>query len=181
MVRADFRKHIYMHCEQPMRPATSQRCVVCSDAKVQLLPVLYMRKAVFWRRGCLRRRCPGKYSASVARPSKDPFWADVLLRGSLSQGAWNPEELVCPGCAAGDAAQICPKHGTDFLEYKCRYCCSVAVWFCFGTRAAKVILVSLCNFARGGRNDTLLRPLPQSLRPYATHGRARCVPAICPR
>lgn len=29
--------------------------------------------------------------------------------------------------------QMCPKHGTDFLEYKCRYCCSVAVFFCFGT------------------------------------------------
>lgn len=29
--------------------------------------------------------------------------------------------------------QVCPKHGTDFLEYKCRYCCSVAVYFCFGT------------------------------------------------
>lgn len=28
---------------------------------------------------------------------------------------------------------MCPKHGTDFLEYKCRYCCSVAVYFCFGT------------------------------------------------
>jgi hypothetical protein len=28
---------------------------------------------------------------------------------------------------------MCPKHGTDFLEYKCRYCCSVAVFFCFGT------------------------------------------------
>lgn len=29
--------------------------------------------------------------------------------------------------------QVCPKHGTDFLEYKCRYCCTVAVYFCFGT------------------------------------------------
>ena len=28
---------------------------------------------------------------------------------------------------------MCPKHGSDFLEYKCRYCCSVAVFFCFGT------------------------------------------------
>ena len=28
---------------------------------------------------------------------------------------------------------MCPKHGTDYLEYKCRYCCSVAVFFCFGT------------------------------------------------
>ncbi len=29
--------------------------------------------------------------------------------------------------------QDCPKHGTEFLEWKCRFCCSVAVWYCFGT------------------------------------------------
>ena len=28
--------------------------------------------------------------------------------------------------------QVCKDHGTDFLEYKCRYCCSVAIFFCFG-------------------------------------------------
>ena len=28
--------------------------------------------------------------------------------------------------------QMCPNHGTDYLEYKCRYCFSVAVFFCFG-------------------------------------------------
>eukprot|EP00094_Tigriopus_californicus_P010528 TCALIF_10156-PA protein Name:"Similar to MYCBP2 E3 ubiquitin-protein ligase MYCBP2 (Homo sapiens)" AED:0.02 eAED:0.04 QI:14/0.77/0.5/1/0.88/0.8/10/0/4914 len=46
---------------------------------------------------------------------------------------YNPEELVCGGCSDVSQAQMCPKHGTDYLEYKCRYCCSVAVFFCFGT------------------------------------------------
>jgi hypothetical protein len=48
---------------------------------------------------------------------------------------YDPTELVCPACSnvSGIAIQVCPKHGTDFLEYKCRYCCSVAVYFCFGT------------------------------------------------
>ncbi|XP_055389767.1 E3 ubiquitin-protein ligase highwire-like [Condylostylus longicornis] len=46
---------------------------------------------------------------------------------------YNPEELVCGACSDVARAQMCPKHGTDFLEYKCRYCCSVAVFFCFGT------------------------------------------------
>jgi len=46
---------------------------------------------------------------------------------------FNPEELVCGGCSDVSQAQMCPKHGTDYLEYKCRYCCSVAVFFCFGT------------------------------------------------
>lgn len=46
---------------------------------------------------------------------------------------YDPNELVCGGCSDVSRAQMCPKHGTDFLEYKCRYCCSVAVFFCFGT------------------------------------------------
>ena len=46
---------------------------------------------------------------------------------------YDPTELVCGGCSDVTSAQMCPKHGTDFLEYKCRYCCSVAVFFCFGS------------------------------------------------
>ena len=46
---------------------------------------------------------------------------------------FDPSELVCGACSDVSRAQMCPKHGTDFLEYKCRYCCSVAVFFCFGT------------------------------------------------
>ncbi|RWS17339.1 E3 ubiquitin-protein ligase MYCBP2-like isoform X4 [Dinothrombium tinctorium] len=46
---------------------------------------------------------------------------------------YDPSELVCGACSDVTQAQMCPKHGTDFLEYKCRYCCSVAVFFCFGT------------------------------------------------
>ncbi|KAH9488940.1 E3 ubiquitin-protein ligase mycbp2 [Bulinus truncatus] len=46
---------------------------------------------------------------------------------------FDPSELVCGGCSDVSRAQMCAKHGADFLEYKCRYCCSVAVFFCFGT------------------------------------------------
>ncbi|ERL96283.1 hypothetical protein D910_01720 [Dendroctonus ponderosae] len=47
--------------------------------------------------------------------------------------SYDPAELVCGACSDVARAQMCPKHGADFLEYKCRYCCSVAVFFCFGT------------------------------------------------
>ncbi|XP_076385847.1 MYC binding protein highwire isoform X12 [Megachile rotundata] len=46
---------------------------------------------------------------------------------------FDPAELVCGGCSDVARAHMCPKHGADYLEYKCRYCCSVAVFFCFGT------------------------------------------------
>ncbi|EFX83071.1 hypothetical protein DAPPUDRAFT_48552 [Daphnia pulex] len=47
--------------------------------------------------------------------------------------SFNPSELVCGGCSDVSRAQMCHRHGADYLEYKCRYCCSVAVFFCFGT------------------------------------------------
>lgn len=42
-------------------------------------------------------------------------------------------ELVCRGCASKGQRQ-CPEHGTDFLAWKCRYCCErEAQYLCFGT------------------------------------------------
>jgi len=42
-------------------------------------------------------------------------------------------ELVCRGCASKGQVQ-CPEHGTEFLGWKCRYCCErEAHYFCFGT------------------------------------------------
>lgn len=38
-----------------------------------------------------------------------------------------PEELVCGGCRGS-----CEKHGNDQMVFKCRFCCSVASYFCFG-------------------------------------------------
>ena len=71
--------------------------------------------------------------------------------------AFNPEELVCGGCSDVSQAQMCPKHGTDYLEYKCRYCCSVAVFFCFGT-------THFCN-VRAVSTPVTFPPLP---RPVTT-------------
>uniref|UniRef100_A0AC35TMX7 B box-type domain-containing protein n=1 Tax=Rhabditophanes sp. KR3021 TaxID=114890 RepID=A0AC35TMX7_9BILA len=50
-----------------------------------------------------------------------------------SQIPFNPEELVCGGCSDVLGGAVCTVHGSDFMEFKCRYCCSVALFFCFGT------------------------------------------------
>eukprot|EP01029_Cantina_marsupialis_P027411 TRINITY_DN766_c0_g1_i2.p1 TRINITY_DN766_c0_g1~~TRINITY_DN766_c0_g1_i2.p1 ORF type:complete len:3952 (+),score=1641.27 TRINITY_DN766_c0_g1_i2:307-12162(+) len=58
-------------------------------------------------------------------------------RACLAAGDGNdnfdPKDLICGGCVPHSAEQDCPKHGRDYLEWKCRFCCSVAVYFCFGT------------------------------------------------
>ena len=45
------------------------------------------------------------------------------------------QDLICGGCAAemvGAGVTKCDKHGTDFIDYKCDYCCSIALFFCGG-------------------------------------------------
>jgi E3 ubiquitin-protein ligase MYCBP2 len=33
----------------------------------------------------------------------------------------------------GKGVTKCSKHGVDYIDFKCRFCCSIALWFCFGT------------------------------------------------
>ena len=44
---------------------------------------------------------------------------------------------MCPECVdihLGIDINInkCKTHGKDFIEWKCKFCCSVAQWFCWG-------------------------------------------------
>ncbi|XP_078322875.1 E3 ubiquitin-protein ligase MYCBP2-like [Crassostrea virginica] len=45
----------------------------------------------------------------------------------------DPNDLICPLCSDTSKDKNCPRHGADYLQYKCRYCCSVAMFHCFGT------------------------------------------------
>ncbi|GAM20373.1 hypothetical protein SAMD00019534_035480, partial [Acytostelium subglobosum LB1] len=41
------------------------------------------------------------------------------------------EELLCGGCSC-DGKDNCAKHGKDYVEYKCKFCCNMSVFFCWG-------------------------------------------------
>ncbi|KAH7424102.1 hypothetical protein KP509_12G090100 [Ceratopteris richardii] len=69
----------------------------------------------------------------------------------------NPLELVCGGCsAAADPNMICSKgHGTKYIEFKCKFCCSLATYFCFG----RTHFCSNCHVTRPD-GDPSFRPEP---------------------
>ena len=49
---------------------------------------------------------------------------------------FNPKDCVCgkDSNLSGVAGETnCKKHGKDFIEYKCKFCCKYASWFCWGT------------------------------------------------
>lgn len=49
------------------------------------------------------------------------------------RGDFDPKELLCGGCSGVAGQEVCPTHGKDFIEYKCKFCCSMSVFFCWGT------------------------------------------------
>ncbi|CAL2043031.1 unnamed protein product [Caenorhabditis brenneri] len=61
------------------------------------------------------------------------FGGESRCQAALDNSQFNPEELLCGGCSDTSGVQVCPRHGVEYLEYKCRFCCSIAVFFCFGT------------------------------------------------
>ncbi|VDO50976.1 unnamed protein product, partial [Haemonchus placei] len=61
------------------------------------------------------------------------FGGESRCQMALQSFQYNAAELVCGGCSAPAGTEVCGRHGAEYLEYKCRYCCSIAVYFCFGT------------------------------------------------
>uniref|UniRef100_A0A913I5E3 RCR-type E3 ubiquitin transferase n=1 Tax=Strongyloides stercoralis TaxID=6248 RepID=A0A913I5E3_STRER len=76
------------------------------------------------------------YKCGKAYYGGDVNCHQVLLQeddGNQHKITFKPEELICGGCSNVAGGGSCTKHGTEYIEYKCRFCCSVAVYFCFGT------------------------------------------------
>eukprot|EP00047_Mylnosiga_fluctuans_P000811 m.202671 g.202671 ORF g.202671 m.202671 type:complete len:4234 (-) comp10109_c2_seq9:387-13088(-) len=74
-----------------------------------------------------------KYAYYLCFKCKHAYFGGLRACQDARGDDFNPADLICPMCVEGPAMQECPRHGSDFLEYKCRFCCSVAVFFCFGT------------------------------------------------
>jgi E3 ubiquitin-protein ligase MYCBP2 len=66
-----------------------------------------------------------------------PYCGGARVCGEAGEReAFNKKDLVCGACSNVRLRLkngVCSKHGSDYVSFKCRYCCSVAVWFCFGT------------------------------------------------
>jgi E3 ubiquitin-protein ligase MYCBP2 len=46
---------------------------------------------------------------------------------------FQPDEMICLNCMVQAGAEACARHGTEFMQFKCRYCCSIAKYHCWGT------------------------------------------------
>lgn len=64
---------------------------------------------------------------------KKPYYGGEKACGAPVQAEdFNPKDLICGSCSTGKN-ETCRKHGKEYIEYKCKFCCKVACFFCWGT------------------------------------------------
>lgn len=66
---------------------------------------------------------------------KNPYFAGARVCGAAGDEEDHPDddpkELVCNKCSR-TSIQSCPKHGDAWIAHKCRFCCSIASYSCWG-------------------------------------------------
>eukprot|EP00002_Diphylleia_rotans_P023517 TRINITY_DN4628_c0_g2_i4.p1 TRINITY_DN4628_c0_g2~~TRINITY_DN4628_c0_g2_i4.p1 ORF type:complete len:534 (-),score=81.74 TRINITY_DN4628_c0_g2_i4:58-1659(-) len=73
-----------------------------------------------------------RYSYSMCFKCKKPYFTGQV-QCAAGMAEFKPEDLLCAACSSVDGnCTNCPIHGQEYIQYKCRYCCNLAVWFCFG-------------------------------------------------
>lgn len=77
------------------------------------------------------------YSYYECFKCKTPYFGGLkscedALEHHGNEKPYKPEELVCAKCC-DIPLENCAKHGSEYIEFKCKYCCALALWFCWGT------------------------------------------------
>jgi hypothetical protein len=62
----------------------------------------------------------------------NPYFAGARACGAAeAQEEIKKEDLFCAACQKVESQESCKTHGNDWLSFKCRFCCSNAVWHCW--------------------------------------------------
>lgn len=75
---------------------------------------------------------PGGYAMSIFSyflccKCKRPYFGGRKVCDDGRGNDFNPEDLVCSNCS-GLEVNNCAKHGEEFVQFKCQFCCSIANW-----------------------------------------------------
>ena len=74
-----------------------------------------------------------RFSYFLCYKCHQPYYGGERVCEGDQVREYDPKELLCSGCCEFSAQATCPIHGNDYIEWKCRFCCNVAVYFCWGT------------------------------------------------
>ena len=71
---------------------------------------------------------------------KQPYFGGLIdceqEMNNAEEAKAKPEDLLCRDCVLkeiGGGKDICKEHGKQQIDWKCMFCCDIAVFHCFGT------------------------------------------------
>jgi len=71
-----------------------------------------------------------RYAFYYCHICKSPYYGGLAQCRDLARGL-NASDFVCAPCS-GIGEDKCKIHGKDYMVYKCKFCCNVASYFCWG-------------------------------------------------
>lgn len=63
---------------------------------------------------------------------KKPYFGGLRDCADIEPENIDPTSYECLGCKVGAGEISCEKHGKKFIDWKCRWCCKMASWTCYG-------------------------------------------------
>ena len=95
--------------------------------------------------------CKEPYFAGRMECGNDPN----MINNDDPNKTFDPRDCVCgkdSNLSGVGGVSNCPKHSKDFIEYKCKFCCKIASWFCWGTthfcEDCHKIAADICNYPK---------------------------------
>eukprot|EP01080_Neovahlkampfia_damariscottae_P012824 gene12824-7175_t len=63
-----------------------------------------------------------------------PYFGGMKRCEQIVDENFDPKDLVCGSCVSKKMKNMkeCPKHKTEFIDFKCKFCCNIATFFCWG-------------------------------------------------
>eukprot|EP01084_Bolivina_argentea_P250100 418904_1 len=72
------------------------------------------------------------YAYFMCFECKNPYFGGAKECGAESEDEVKKEDLICGKCQKIESIDECKEHGEEYLAYKCRYCCTMSVFHCWG-------------------------------------------------
>jgi len=111
-----------------------------------------------------------KFAYYICHLCQAPYFGGMrsceVAAGVGEERAFIKEEMICGGCSS-QGQNTCAKHGTEAIEHKCKFCCTVASWYCWGTTH----FCDDCHRKQG---------TPESMSRKAVKDLPQCTPDTCP-
>ncbi|KAF2070852.1 hypothetical protein CYY_007838 [Polysphondylium violaceum] len=71
-----------------------------------------------------------RFSYFMCFKCKNPYFGGEKACGENTVD-FKVEDLICGGCSS-NGNETCKIHGKEYIEYKCKYCCNISIFFCWG-------------------------------------------------